>query len=834
MTSFTRFMARLLIWLGILLPLYTVGFELWTRACAGSFFDPMPTWLHVVAILLVPATCYLTWRLRDSTNARLMLWTGILNRAAWPVAILYGVVFAPLSFIACAFLPMSLIYGLTQDGLLPMMVLATLGPWAGLTGLGLSTASLRGLRSTLPDVEVSRLRHKGRYGWLAGVLLLGVAEGPGLWTVVWMDRAVHGESSAQTTALRALRATGDQKLMLAACYRDRGAGTFGPIAALLSTAEGMAGPSRALFADAGPLATRRLFYQVTGIPFNDLPPPRKRETLMMGRGEVQEDTSLEEFVWDGERGGDAVGARLRGLSLASSSLDWHLDSPSGLAYGEWTMEFRNQHGNAQEARCQILLPPGACVSRLTLWVNGKPQEAAFGAKAQVKAAYRQVVVVENRDPVMVNMVGPDRIMTQCFPVPPGGLMKIRLGITAPCDEQTWGQLAMPVILERNFTIPENFQHRLASRADQEPVQERGVTTGELPGVFLKPPAPSAISVWAQDPFAQDEALYLVRMRRPVWQARAKQLIVVVDASRSLAPHAAAIRETLLAVPSHIPLKVILTTDREPWVVGRSDLGAALVKSSFAGGRDSAPALKRALELAREAGAEEIPTLVWLHGPQPWSFDADETEPAVRNEDSGASDGARAFSAPEPPGDATGIKALLASFPEAPEIHAVGVSHGPSRLLEKLYQFVEIHSGSRWDGSAAGLTGLMERIVGEGERWQYEYTREAAPPPDIPQVPDHLVRHHVYTAVLDEFKGTNLVPEALAQRAARYQLVTPYSGAVVLETQEQYDRAGLAAVDPESTPKIPNVVPEPSRMLLLLAGLMLMICRRQRALVARKE
>lgn len=83
------------------------------------------------------------------------------------------------------------------------------------------------------------------------------------------------------------------------------------------------------------------------------------------------------WVFDAERGGDTVGARLPGLSLAQSSAEWNVEGPSRLGYGEWTFVFQNEHANPQEARAQIKLPPGACVSRLTLWVNGEPQEAAL-------------------------------------------------------------------------------------------------------------------------------------------------------------------------------------------------------------------------------------------------------------------------------------------------------------------------------------------------------------------------------------------------------------------------------------------------------------------------
>ena len=48
-------------------------------------------------------------------------------------------------------------------------------------------------------------------------------------------------------------------------------------------------------------------------------------------------------------------------------------------------------------------------------------------------------------------------------------------------------------------------------------------------------------------------------------------------------------------------------------------------------------------------------------------------------------------------------------------------------------------------------------------------------------------------------------------AALYQLVTPVSGAVVLETKEQFQQAGLTPVDAATVPS----VPEPATWALLL-------------------
>jgi hypothetical protein len=64
-------------------------------------------------------------------------------------------------------------------------------------------------------------------------------------------------------------------------------------------------------------------------------------------------------------------------------------------------------------------------------------------------------------------------------------------------------------------------------------------------------------------------------------------------------------------------------------------------------------------------------------------------------------------------------------------------------------------------------------------------------------------------------------------AVHYQLVTPVSGAVVLETAEQYRAAGLQPVDAGTVPTIP----EPEMVILVaIAGLFLAwLLYRKRAL-----
>ncbi len=195
---------------------------------------------------------------------------------------------------------------------------------------------------------------------------------------------------------------------------------------------------------------------MTGKTFNSVPKPEN----FHGQGFRSN--------WDRDLAGREVGGRVKGLSVVSSEMKGSVDGDAALAYLEWTMSFETTEEGQSEARTQLLLPPGAVISRVTLYIDGQEREAAFAATEKARAAYESVVLTR-RDPLLVTQKGKDRVQVQCFPVVKGPPMKIKLGFTVPLlpkDDGRFATLLLPTMAERNFHIPDGFRHVAAGRVHE--------------------------------------------------------------------------------------------------------------------------------------------------------------------------------------------------------------------------------------------------------------------------------------------------------------------------------------------------------------------------------
>jgi hypothetical protein len=113
-------------------------------------------------------------------------------------------------------------------------------------------------------------------------------------------------------------------------------------------------------------------------------------------------------------------------------------------------------------------------------------------------------------------------------------------------------------------------------------------------------------------------------------------------------------------------------------------------------------------------------------------------------------------------------------------------------------------------------GARERIV---ERRSVPASQS---PADAPRASSHVVR--LWAAQEAGRTASTNRPHAV-EVAVAHQIVTPFTGAVVLETAEQYERNGL---EPAKSGSTPNVTPEPRTWILIAIGVFVLMALRARA------
>ena len=764
-----------LLFFGVALPVATIVIEVATHMCAGVFFDPIPTWWHVALASMVPVVNFVCWHTIRNRRQGSLKQLGWLSAFALAISGFYALLYLPLippALIAIVF------FGW---GLLPLAPLLSF-----IAGCSLRK-HLRALASTTTQGRLTGL-WPGLAGAAAALVLIAL---PPTLTHVLGHLATADSAETRTRAVKWLRAIGSKKVLLADCYGSTSWSRNSPLAFNFSGEPLPAEEARAIF------------FRVTGKPFNAVAPPQKN----FSRGGWD---WIDDFSWDDALGGDAVAGRVKGLSLSQSRLDGLFDADAAWSYVEWILEFKNSAPTAREARAQIGLPPGGVVSRLTLWVNGEEREAAFAGTAQTREAYKQVAVVQRRDPVLVTSCGIDRVLMQCFPVSAnGGTMKVRLGITAPAIWARSNQVAtvLPTFLERNFGVASDVKHSVwvespqqlksstAALVAQAKAGDRFGIRGELRDTEL---GSAAGAIWAERSTQNDRAWVMDHATHDgavIWQtvkrekgAMPERLVLVIDGSAGMEPFYSEIADALLRVPPSVEISIIQATDDvvAPITASASSvvpLAAAVRKFNAVGGQDNVEALVHAWDIA---SAKTNSVIVWIHGPQPvlvGSIEALKQRLVWR-----------------------GSSSALALFD-------LQTRPGPNRVLEKVDALPACISIPRLGTLKEDLTQTFRRWGSEAGGLQI--ARERAVSTNVvvanlgKQSSKHLTRLWAYDEILRKIAAHN-ISEAVAL-AARYQLVTPVSGAVVLENAAQFARAGLTPVEASTVPS----VPEPSTIVLLI-------------------
>jgi hypothetical protein len=769
---------------GVLWPLITILFEYVTRLCTGTLFDPLPSLWHGVLLAWLPIGNFFAWVWLCGGEKPMPRWIAFSITFNLGTSIAYTLLFAPLLPIGFVLI---LMFGL---GLLALTPLATL-----VAGIFL----WHGCKLKLKGLALHR--SFPWYGILVAWVVLLALEAPDLSTRIGLGMADSNVASTRAKGVRWLRVVGIRDTMLRACY-ERPRRIFNPSGWLASSG------NRLTQEDA-----RRIFYQVTGEPFNAQPPPQLY--TRQGRWNPLD----EEFTWefDDALGGTAVAGRVRGLRMTESRMDSRVETAAATSYTEWTMEFRNDADRAREARAHLQLPHGGVVSRLTLWVNGEEREAAFDARQKTRKAYQKIAVERRRDPVLVTTSGPDQVLVQCFPVPPdGGNMKIRLGITAPLGMQDaiQGRLRLPAILERNYNMREGLKHSIW-------IESRSLLTGDT-GMFrsgtleegdhtlqaqlldtdLHRPAstihvrrPEATArVWTR---ALEPGQVVTQELTPIKASGMEALVVVVDGSKAMAPQLEAVRGAMGVFAPIRKVEVLIASDYpelldaegEPRSLSLQEAQGLLKEIPAQGGQDNTHALTLAWDRAMALGARHV---LWIHGPQP--VQSGSMEPLLQRMER-----------------TRGRIQML----------GCAVVTGPNRILEALdgghFQRMPAYQDLK-----AELEAWMQRARGEEVEYTFQRNRlplkEAKNLEDATMVSRHIERLWAVEEV-QRLRAAGATEQAV-RLASAHQLVTPVTGAVVLETLEQFEEMGLSPVSAATVPGIP----EPHTLFLWMFAFMILALR----------
>lgn len=615
----------------------------------------------------------------------------------------------------------------------------------------------------------------GRRRLLSGLgvafVIFGAVEAPQTLTRTGLAWSAGKDAAKAARGTALLRRYGSEDILRRACYQRAGRAT--DLITMLAAGEPVS-----------PEKARLVYYRVYGTAFNSVPAPKR----VLRGGDDDWDNN-----WDPEQGGEIVGNRVRNLALSSSRLDGSIDASAAVGYVEWTMVFKNGSAAQQEARAIVALPPGGAVSRLTLWIDGEEREAAFGGRGEVKRAY-EAVVRQRRDPVLVTTRGPDRVMVQLFPVPPNGEMKVRLGITAPAvplSPDRWA-LQLPSIGERNFGVA-GLSHSVWIES-KKPLASSTLTAEAAPG------GASALRGAVSD----DElsAGYAVRLTTPpsefalaadplggsVRQTLLKAgagipVFLVIDGSASMAQSLPGLAAALRDAPIEA---AFVAGDDGVLAWSGNEAAAKLASLKARGGQDNTPALVRAWDAAAAKGG----TVVWIHGPLPVALSSSEE-----------------------------LRQRWERRPDGPRIHELAVGGGANAVAEGLDGLSRLRQVPRLGAIDEDLRLLLDRFG--GRRPFVEFKREHAPGAAA-KGSGHLAR----LWALDEVSrllatGKPEDRNKAVRLSVDHRLVTPVSGAVVLENTQQYADAGLTAPDGTKGPAVP-VIPEPETWALLIVSALTML------------
>jgi hypothetical protein len=393
---------------------------------------------------------------------------------------------------------------------------------------------------------------------------------------------------------------------------------------------------------------------------------------------------------------------------------------------------------------------------------------------------------------------------QCFPVPAEGEIKIRFGVTVPLRPLADGkaEMTLPQIIEQNFSVPQEVAHAVwlesasplvLAGGGLSPVQEKNGLWSVHGAIALKGgEAFPRVTVtgdaergerWAMHPEMPGKVF--VQTIVEGGRRSAGELVIVIDGSKTMEPLIGEIADVIAAQDAGAKITLLVAGDAVMKCPRRApaDVAAWLRARAFAGGQDNLDALSAAWDEAAISGGE----VFWIHGTQPVGWHSFE-----------------------------GLSQKQTRRPKRVEIRAFAAVQGAQVILEKLDGTPRVSAAGRWGTLREDLSEELGRALVGGGR-SLRRTLETRPlimlTPETQEKGAHIARLWAAEEVGRLIDGSSQKRTEAVALAGKFQLVTPVSGAVVLETKQQFDAAGLKAIDPASAPTIP----EPATVVLIMGG-----------------
>ena len=226
-------------WIGVITPLITIVLEFFSGACADEFFDPIPTFVHGIILLVVPlanlAALLPIFHNRPG-QFKVLAW---VNGAAIAISAIYAVLFLPLTPLAMLGI---LFLGI---GLLPLSPLTSL-----IAALILCRRLRRESAGAATGTDVWK-------GLGLGLAVLVLSTFPAFMSNYSLNLAASDNTDESTRGVQLFRRWGQEEELLRRCYGRTGRGS------------GMYTWGRSIGTD----GARTLYYRAYGRAFNSVPPP---------------------------------------------------------------------------------------------------------------------------------------------------------------------------------------------------------------------------------------------------------------------------------------------------------------------------------------------------------------------------------------------------------------------------------------------------------------------------------------------------------------------------------------------------------------------------------